>query len=294
MKDKAQWTKSIESNEMVGPTIHGWGTYPVHGEKQNHPDSPIFHSANTVEQAQQVVDHYANYPKDERPYFIKTYNWLQPEQYAELSRYANKHGFELSGHMPRSMNLLDVVNAGQRSLAHARLFLFDCSALSTELQTGKYKNTPLPKLYRLLIDNFDANDCKSKYKHLADNNVFLNPTLMTRRNDYYVVAGKTNEIQGLDYVHYLLALSFEEAFEELGGNLSTKDIQAFEAFYLLGAHTIAQAQKSGVKVLAGTDSWGEYIVPGFSLHEEMQALAQAGLDNYAVLQAATINGRKIF
>ena len=294
MKDKSEWTKAIESDAMVGPTIHGWGTYPIHGKRKNHPDSPPFHSAYTREEAKQVIEHYSTYPKEHRPYFIKTYNWIKPEQYTQLSVNAKQQGFELSGHMPRSLALTDVVDAGQRSFAHARLFLFDCSSLSAELQAGKHKKTPLPVLYRMLISAFDEKGCEQKYQYLADNNVYLNPTLMTRRNDYYITAGKTDEIKGLDFVHYLLALSFKEAAAELGENLSVEDIKAFKDFYLLSAHTIAQAQKSGVKVLAGTDSWNDYVVPGFSLHEEMQALAQAGLDNYAVLQAATINGAEYF
>lgn len=298
MKDKMEWQKAVSENDMLGPLIHGWGTYPIHGKRKNHPDSPPFHSAHTVEQARKVVRHYAKYPKAQRPFFLKTYNWIKPEQYAELSRYAKRHGFELSGHMPRSLNLHDVVDAGQRSIAHARLFMFDCATLSpgvlSELQRGKHKKTPLPQLYRLLLGAFDEKGCQKKYEYLAKHNVFLNPTLITRRNDYYMAANKLDEIQGLEYVHYLMKLTFSEALGELGDNLSNDDIRAFKDFYILSAQTIALAQKAGVKVLAGTDSWNEYVVPGFALHEELQALAQAGLDNYAVLQSATINGAKYF
>lgn len=294
MKDKVQWNKEIKSNNMVGPTIEGWGTYPITGTRKNHPDSPIYHSATTVEHAQQVVEHYAKYPEAQRPFFLKTYNWIKPEQYKELSRYAKQYGFELSGHMQRSLLLTDVVDAGQRSIAHARLFMFDCSTLSAELRAGKYKKIPLPELYRILISTFDEKECRAKYEYLAKSDIFLNPTLMTRRNDYYVVANKLNEIQGLDYVHYLMMMEFEEDSVKLGESLSSEDIRAFKDFYSLSARSIAQAQKSGVKILAGTDSWSEYNVPGFSLHEELRALNDAGLDNYAILQAATINGAKYF
>jgi imidazolonepropionase-like amidohydrolase len=44
---------------------------------------------------------------------------------------------------------------------------------------------------------------------------------------------------------------------------------------------------AGVPVLAGTDSPVPGVVPGFSLHEELEALADAGLTNRQVLEGAT-------
>lgn len=293
-QDKSIWQQAIKSATMIGPTIQGWGTFPITGKGSSHPDLPSFHGVTTVEQARQVVDHYASLPQSQRPFFLKTYNWIMPEPYAELSHYAKQHGFELSGHMPRSLTLTEVINAGQRSIAHARLFVFDCSTIAAELQAGAHRKTSLPQRYRLLIDSFDAKGCEQRYQYMADHDVFLNPTLMTRRNDYYAVAGMLDKIQGLNYVHYLMMMEFSEDAAKLGENLSRDDILAFKDFYLLTADTIAKAQKAGVKILAGSDSWNEYNVPGFSLHEELQALADAGIDNYGILQAATINGAEYF
>lgn len=44
---------------------------------------------------------------------------------------------------------------------------------------------------------------------------------------------------------------------------------------------------AGVPIVAGTDALLPGIVPGFSLHDELQALAHAGLSNWQVLEAAT-------
>jgi imidazolonepropionase-like amidohydrolase len=46
----------------------------------------------------------------------------------------------------------------------------------------------------------------------------------------------------------------------------------------------------GPGVLAGCDG----LVPGFCLHDELQALAEAGLSPLQALQAATINAAKYF
>lgn len=44
---------------------------------------------------------------------------------------------------------------------------------------------------------------------------------------------------------------------------------------------------AGIPVLAGTDSGVPGIVPGFALHDELEAMARAGLDNRKVLEGAT-------
>jgi imidazolonepropionase-like amidohydrolase len=44
---------------------------------------------------------------------------------------------------------------------------------------------------------------------------------------------------------------------------------------------------AGVPIVAGTDSLVYGVVPGFALHDELEALARAGLSNRAVLESAT-------
>jgi imidazolonepropionase-like amidohydrolase len=46
---------------------------------------------------------------------------------------------------------------------------------------------------------------------------------------------------------------------------------------------------AGVKLLAGTDTPVPSVVPGFSLHDELQELVTAGLSPYEALRTATAN-----
>jgi hypothetical protein len=50
---------------------------------------------------------------------------------------------------------------------------------------------------------------------------------------------------------------------------------------------IAAMQASGVRLLAGTDPVNPLVVPGFSLHDELERLVHAGLTPYQALRAAT-------
>jgi imidazolonepropionase-like amidohydrolase len=48
-------------------------------------------------------------------------------------------------------------------------------------------------------------------------------------------------------------------------------------------------QRAGVGLLAGTDTHNPYVLPGFSLHDELALLVEAGLSPLEALQAATLN-----
>jgi imidazolonepropionase-like amidohydrolase len=55
---------------------------------------------------------------------------------------------------------------------------------------------------------------------------------------------------------------------------------------------VAAIHRAGVGILAGTDILNPYVFPGFSLHDELALLVQAGLTSMEALQAATVNPAK--
>ena len=55
---------------------------------------------------------------------------------------------------------------------------------------------------------------------------------------------------------------------------------------------VAEMQKAGVKILAGTDLASNFLMPGFSLHDELELMVEAGLSPFEALQTATINPAK--
>ena len=49
----------------------------------------------------------------------------------------------------------------------------------------------------------------------------------------------------------------------------------------------AAASRAGVRLLAGTDLGDPYIVPGYSLHDELELMVAAGVSPLKALQSAT-------
>jgi len=52
---------------------------------------------------------------------------------------------------------------------------------------------------------------------------------------------------------------------------------------------VGMMRRAGVELLAGTDVLNPSCFPGFSLHEELELLVEAGLTPLEALQAATLN-----
>jgi imidazolonepropionase-like amidohydrolase len=78
-------------------------------------------------------------------------------------------------------------------------------------------------------------------------------------------------------------------------NTQKLPVQAFPALKKSYQNTLGQVRdmhKAGVPILAGSDCSNPYVVPGFSLHDELALLVEAGLTPADALRAATVNPAK--
>ena len=64
---------------------------------------------------------------------------------------------------------------------------------------------------------------------------------------------------------------------------------AYIDFHKLGLRLTGRAHDAGVKILVGTDIGDTLIYPGFSFHDEMDRLSEAGMSNADILRAATLS-----
>jgi imidazolonepropionase-like amidohydrolase len=67
-----------------------------------------------------------------------------------------------------------------------------------------------------------------------------------------------------------------------------------DRFLGLRRQLIDALQDSGAPLLVGSDAPQIFNVPGFSAHNELEALVKAGVPVHAVLQAATVNVARHF
>ena len=57
---------------------------------------------------------------------------------------------------------------------------------------------------------------------------------------------------------------------------------------------VGAMQRAGVEILAGTDFGNPFMIPGFSLHDELALMVDAGLTPLEALQTATRNAGRYF
>lgn len=63
----------------------------------------------------------------------------------------------------------------------------------------------------------------------------------------------------------------------------------FERQYRIMRGLVSAFHHESVRLLAGTDTPTPAVVPGFSIHDELQELVNAGLSPYEALKTATVN-----
>lgn len=121
----------------------------------------------------------------------------------------------------------------------------------------------------------------------------LVPTLMAFRNIYTMLTeDQLFEAPEVEYMNPSMQLvdipaQFERWQTEKTNNPGIVDhMQAQHEFHL---RAIRELQQSGVTIVAGTDAGIGITIPGKSLHQELALYHEAGLNNYEVLQTATLH-----
>jgi imidazolonepropionase-like amidohydrolase len=76
---------------------------------------------------------------------------------------------------------------------------------------------------------------------------------------------------------------------DMGGNLSSAQIADRKRLYQKELELVGALRRARVPILAGTDVGNPYLFPGFSLHDELALLVEAGLTPMEALQASTRN-----
>src|SRR5690606_17375210 len=91
---------------------------------------------------------------------------------------------------------------------------------------------------------------------------------------------------GLPYVHPATRLAWLERNPYTGRDTPER-IDQLERLVAFNRALVKAFADAGIPVLPGTDSLVPGVVAGFSLHEELEAMAAAGMSSEQVLSAAT-------
>ena len=263
--------EKINKGEIPGPTLYTAGP-PLLG--QNTP---------TIEAAEKTVTAQKNAGYD----LLKVHEGLKPEVYEAITRKAKELGIPFAGHVTFSVGLQRALNARQSSIDHLDNYLqsavkpnFSGEITSSQIVVGDVQNY------------IDENKLTELAKETKKANVANNPTLTL----FKLVAADTKPEEYLKWeeMKYVPAQMRQNFAKQKAGTLNIPAPSAEKQKYIeLRNFLVRELYKAGALLTVGPDSPQFFLVPGFATHHEMQSLSEAGLPNYAVLEAATKNGAEV-
>jgi imidazolonepropionase-like amidohydrolase len=147
---------------------------------------------------------------------------------------------------------------------------------------------------RLLLTTQDRQRCDELAKLLAQNHTWQVPTLTWQRGGTFLDQ-RDLQHQPLDkYVPaYWREVTWRRFTDEMMPDLLRDPLALRQDYFARNLQIVRMLHGAGVPFMAGTDTApGVYIVPGFSLHDELANFVEAGFTPMESLQTATSNPAK--
>jgi imidazolonepropionase-like amidohydrolase len=272
------WRADIASGKMLGPRM------VISGPMLDGP-VPQFPSSAPVKSAadgRRAVDELAKGGAD----FIKIQSLIPRDGYFAAADEAKKLRIVFVGHVPDAVRAVEASNAGQKSVEHLTGVFEGCSSIEDELM----KQPRGPGRGRFL-STYDPARAKALIALFVKNQTWQVPTLYWERGEWLIE--QTNS--GSDPLEKYAPPAWKQRTwpmftSDISKHWSTDPLPDREKFVQKELEMVGEMNRAGVPLLAGTDTAaGVRVYPGFSLHEELALLVQAGLTTMQALQAATRN-----
>ncbi len=284
-----QWEKEIESGNLVGPKIF------TSGPKIDGPEARWAGSLEVSNEAEidQALDSLESLKVD----YIKLYDSkLSGEMYLTILEKAEKRGLKVSGHMPFTVMLQDAIDRKVTSIEHLYYVLKGCSSKEKEI-TEKIRKGELGFWASMaqLIESFDEEVAKERFTSMAQNGVFVVPTLHIGNVLSYLDQVDHSNDPNLSLIGQGIQETYQGRIKSAMG-ASKEAIENRHNLHQKFRTLIPKLQKAGVKLLAGSDggAYNSYVYPGYSLHQELAIMVESGLTPLEALQTATLNGTEFF
>jgi hypothetical protein len=278
-KDAIALRDSIDRNLLIAPRMIV-GTPLVNGPRIFFQGTVTLSSVNQVPS---VVDSLQSQGYD----FVKVYSFLRHDLFFALAKYCREKHIPFEGHVPIGVTAEDASNSGMQSIEHMfglrKSFSIQGEQLAMQWE-DEMSDTTISQFYVLLKSEsstllFDTSKVKKVTATLITNHTPVVPTLVTAIGNTFN-RDTLMKSTSMTYVPKALKQYWYDSRDMMNFE---KDMPQNLLQMLRFLH------KQGVMILAGTDTENPFVVPGFSLHDELELYVKAGLKPLEALQTATLN-----
>jgi imidazolonepropionase-like amidohydrolase len=277
------WRKEIASGKIIGPRMIMSGPMLdgfLPSGKLRFPSSiPVTSPADAVA----AVDSLKKQGVD----FIKVQSEISRDAYLAAAAESHKQSLPIVGHVPDKVRMREVVEAGQTSVEHLMGIFEGCSTAEDKFIRGEGN-------LKLLLSTQDKQRCDSLIKLLAQHQTWQVPTLAWQRGGEFLDQPDPKRKPLDKYVPaYWRDVTWRRFTDEMMPDLLRDPLALRQEYFARNLQIVGAMHRAGVPFLAGTDSApGVYIMPGFSLHDELANFVEAGFTPMESLQTATSNPAK--
>lgn len=254
-----RWRDEVSDNLFPGAYIHTAGPTLNMGS-----DGGPFHKALKDSEAGRKA---VRLTKSKGYDFVKIYDGISDEVFKAIMDEAKLQSIKVAGHPPRAVSLGDLVDSDIVSIEHAE-----------EIFQG------------LLNYKYSAEKTDSIAKILAEKEIYVTATLIIYN---YLYRTMNEDRKFLDSIpqEYINPLTRFIGNKQLGDYLNmnekgkaysaSKNAALAEILYIL--------HQNNVPLLLGTDLGPNLTIAGYILHSEIELWKKAGIADYEIIKAGTIN-----
>jgi len=189
--------------------------------------------------------------------FIKVFSDVPAANWHAILQTAAAHSLPVDGHVPDEVTLVEAAEAGQRTDEHLMRAFEACPSLRV---------------------------CRQVARAVERTGQVHVPTLILPYVEAHRPIGPLSDDPRWVY----LRPDEQDRWITLLGTLTPEDIELAIERWPIMRKIAATFHRAGIPYLAGTDTPMPGVYPGFSLHEELSVMVQAGLRPIEALRAATL------
>ena len=269
------WKRRISTGELIGPAIYTAGPI-LDGEPPLRDDNTVVKDSSEA-RAAVTAQKSAGYD------FVKVYAGMSPDAYRAVLSTARELGMPVAGHVPRRLTLAEVLQARQHSIEHLMDFDELVEADSSSVR-GRFHWS---KLYLAMAA--DSARVAAAARLAASSGVWIVPTMVqaeraVAQSDSIRAWLATPEAAFIPADGRAL---WEQQAMRAAARMDSADWRIVERGRGNRRDLLRALHASGARIAVGTDTPNAFVVPGFSVYEELSLFVQAGVSPRNALIAAT-------